>query len=267
MVMKGTTPRTLGWKGSLGALALAGVLLPIAPTWAQKPPEAEQPATTLAPAAAPSDEEKPDADGPGQDPVDPSALPAEMREGIKKAVEELKGRMSELESSKPEGPEARAQIDALKTALRLLENMAARTHAKFTITSGPVFEGVVVRRPDIKPGTRDDDPEFVAARKRVNELQRELARKQGEVAEAARVLNEAQKDLAVFGVRQPEAWPVTRPLQGRRVPAPRIAEGRVILRDPEPSDDKARIDALERKLDRVLQQLEGLKKPEAEDKK
>ncbi|APW63493.1 Regulatory protein BlaR1 [Paludisphaera borealis] len=43
MVMLGTTPRTLGWSGTLGALALAGVLLPMSPTWAQKadaPPEA-----------------------------------------------------------------------------------------------------------------------------------------------------------------------------------------------------------------------------------
>jgi beta-lactamase regulating signal transducer with metallopeptidase domain len=36
MVMLGTTPRTLGWSGTLGALALAGLLLPMSPTWAQK---------------------------------------------------------------------------------------------------------------------------------------------------------------------------------------------------------------------------------------
>jgi len=43
MVMLGTTPRTLGWSGTLGALALAGILLPMSPTWAQK---ADAPAAT-----------------------------------------------------------------------------------------------------------------------------------------------------------------------------------------------------------------------------
>src|SRR5690606_10627856 len=36
MVMKGTTPRSLSWTGALGALALAGILLPASPIWAQK---------------------------------------------------------------------------------------------------------------------------------------------------------------------------------------------------------------------------------------
>ena len=35
MVMMGTTPRTLGWSGTLGALAVAGFLLPMSPTWAK----------------------------------------------------------------------------------------------------------------------------------------------------------------------------------------------------------------------------------------
>jgi bla regulator protein BlaR1 len=35
MVMMGTTPRTLGWSGTLGALALTGLLVPMSPTWAK----------------------------------------------------------------------------------------------------------------------------------------------------------------------------------------------------------------------------------------
>ena len=39
MIMTGTTFRVLGVRGTLGLLALAGVLLPVGATWAQQPEE------------------------------------------------------------------------------------------------------------------------------------------------------------------------------------------------------------------------------------
>ena len=39
MIMLGTTPRRLGWASALGAFALSAVLLPLTPSWAQKPQE------------------------------------------------------------------------------------------------------------------------------------------------------------------------------------------------------------------------------------
>ena len=37
MIMRGTTPRSLNWRGALGAFGLAALLLPVNPGWAQKP--------------------------------------------------------------------------------------------------------------------------------------------------------------------------------------------------------------------------------------
>src|SRR5262249_46181272 len=37
MIMLGTTPRRLGWASALGAFAVSIVLLPLTPSWAQKP--------------------------------------------------------------------------------------------------------------------------------------------------------------------------------------------------------------------------------------
>jgi beta-lactamase regulating signal transducer with metallopeptidase domain len=42
MIMRGTTPRSLTWGGVLTVLCLAAMLLPVLPTWAQKPKEAEE---------------------------------------------------------------------------------------------------------------------------------------------------------------------------------------------------------------------------------
>lgn len=345
MVMKGTTPRTLGWKGSLGAMTLAGALLPIGPTWAQKAPEGDEvvsitadsvsvtsglataagdvvvtdsgPADvvtftavardgevetvnlagpdgiaavgggTVTVTAVVDDEKDKDKDEDEGDKKDKGkskareeirfqfrGAPAEAREGIKKAVEELKGKIKELESSDSKEEGAEVQIKALKSALAALEKMAAQggtidvkgrqLAGKDVIIRHPV--AVSVRRPN------PDDPKFVEAQKQVEELQKVLAEKQKELSEAAKKLTEAHMNLAKIRGDVFKSMPdmnarmaEVRSLQLKELP--RIAEGRAIIRTPGGSEEKARIDALEQKLDKVLQQLEGLKKPEAEEKK
>ena len=42
MIMRGQTPRALTWLGVLGVLAVAGVLLPLVPSWAQQPAGTDQ---------------------------------------------------------------------------------------------------------------------------------------------------------------------------------------------------------------------------------
>jgi len=44
MIMQGTTPRTLNWSGLLAVLGLSATLLPLSPSWAQRPGDAETPA-------------------------------------------------------------------------------------------------------------------------------------------------------------------------------------------------------------------------------
>ncbi|OJW10566.1 MAG: hypothetical protein BGO49_22875 [Planctomycetales bacterium 71-10] len=354
MVMKGTTPRTLGWKGSLGAITLAGALLPIAPTWAQKAPEGDEAVavtvasdaasiaadvatvtsdavslsgdvaiTEAAPAdvvtfaavardgetvslagdsevaasggavtvVAVADDEK----GKDKDEGDKKkdkvreeirfqfrGAPDQAREGIKKAVEELKGKIQDLESkdSKEEGAEI--QIKALKSALEALEKMASKGQ-DFDVKFAPGDEKNrlhVFGPGQITSRMNPNDPKFVEAQKQVKELQNVVAEKQNVLAEKQKELVEAEKKLVeaarnlaklrgdVFKVSPDVNARVAeiRSLQLMKE-LPRVAEGRAIIRTPGNSEEKARIDVLEQKLDKVLQQLEGLKKPEAEEKK
>ena len=43
MIMQGTTPRALTWSGLLAVLGLSAMLLPLSPTWAQRPDDKETP--------------------------------------------------------------------------------------------------------------------------------------------------------------------------------------------------------------------------------
>lgn len=327
MVMKGTTPRTLGWKGSLAAAALAGVLLPIGPTWAQQAPEGDEavsitadavtvssslatvtgdvvvesvPADVVTFAAVARDDDKA-ASGGGtvtvavvddekedkakDDKKDKAEIRKEMRfqfrgapdqarEGIKKAVEELKGKIKDLESKDHKEDGAEIQVKALKSALEALEKMAAQG-GTIDVKGRPfVGQDVIIRQPvRLAVGRPNpDDPKFVEAQKQVEELQKALAEKQKELSEAAKKLAEAHKNLAKI---RGDAFKASSDLHARTAEVlnlhlndlPRVAEGRAIIRTPGGSEEKARIDALEQKLDKVLQQLEGLKKPEAEVKK
>ena len=76
MIMQGTTPRSLTWTGLLAVLGLSVTLLPISPSWAQRPENAEPPA------AAPDRPEPrdpspdPQTDRDRERPGDPSRVPS-----------------------------------------------------------------------------------------------------------------------------------------------------------------------------------------------
>jgi beta-lactamase regulating signal transducer with metallopeptidase domain len=282
MIMRGTTPRTLGWTGSLGAMALAGVLLPIAPTWAQKPPETESRLPVVIGEDNHADAVTETVTGAGdgkkdQGPDHPMirlefrGAPGQAQTGLKQVVEELRTRIKELESGNPRVEGAEVQIKALKSALEALERMAVRGPATIDV-KGPSLarEVITIQSDPITAGPpRPDDPKFVEARKRVDELQKDLAEKQNGVADAARKLAEAHNDLArlrgkVFVMPLDVA---AYELRDVRPVNPPIAEGRAVIRTQEVSRDRARIDALERKLDKVLQQLESLNKSDTAEKK
>src|SRR5262249_54759833 len=70
--MQGTTPRALTWSGLLAVLGLSATMLPLSPTWAQRPDDKEAPALAAAP-------DKPEARDPGPRPEadpDPDPKPA-----------------------------------------------------------------------------------------------------------------------------------------------------------------------------------------------
>jgi bla regulator protein BlaR1 len=306
MVMKGTTPKTMGLKGSLGALALAGVLLPIGPTWAQKASEAESLVSVRitddpfggSVIVADKVEREGDVltfhasaddksttihrgDEEGKREAEGEKDKAEVRKetrlefrgapdqgrviGLRRAVEELKGRIKDLESREVKDEGVESQIKAHQTALEALEKMAE--HGPSTIDfRGRTPDDALIRVPDpFAARSKPVDPNVAAAWERVQELKKELAEKQKDLSRTARMLSAAQNELGKLQAAGAQARAAEAHRIQRGAP-PRIAEGRAIIRVPDRSEDKARIDALEQKLDRVLKQLERLNKPEPEDK-
>jgi hypothetical protein len=142
-----------------------------------------------------------------------------------------------------------------------------------TITAGKVVvspdgkatdfkNGVLIEDKDIKLeadhlrlNTKGNPKEIQAARQRVAELNRELAAKQKELVEANRKLAELQGgNVFTYG-------PGTLNLRSVRIPgAPRTGPVRELRSVTTETKDDARLDSLEKKLSKVLDELESLKK-------
>ncbi|WP_165250957.1 M56 family metallopeptidase [Paludisphaera soli] len=205
-------------------------------------------------------------------------------EAVKKAVEQIKAQVKELEEKKGEGPAAEAQIKALKGAAEQLEKLA-RTPGAFTVRGMPssgfgqafTFQPEKLKvepmHPDVKEFqlgrvvVRDpNDPKAAEARKKVEELSKVMAEKQKELAEAGKKLAEAHKELAKLQgdmVIKREFPDVAARLKEVRVAGDRLRLAEV--RDRVEGDkEKARIDSLEAKLNKVLEELQGLKQPKDE---
>ncbi|MDG3004575.1 M56 family metallopeptidase [Paludisphaera mucosa] len=206
---------------------------------------------------------------------------AEAGEAMKKAAEQLRSQIKELQDKKPEGEMGEVQIKALKGALDQIERMARdpkrlsvqarpaierRVGQTFTFSGDPL-KGDFKFEPKVALGLRidSDDPKAVEARKQVEELSKVMAEKQKEMAEVGKKLAEAHQKLAEL-----QGHVV---VQGVRPDVARVKELRSINVQPfqhrgpgstPDSKDKARIDSLEQKLDKVLHELESLKKPHAE---
>ncbi len=187
-----------------------------------------------------------------------------------------------LQADTENGGEADSQIKSLKAALEQIEKLSnapagvfgppIQPNAKLFRGGGQEFHLKLAdpnvledRKNEFK--ARTDDPKALEARKQVEELRKVLAEKQKEMSEAAAKLAKAQAELAKisreFAAERPDVnfrLKQVRPFAADA--APRIAEGRALVLPGSDPKDKARIDALEKKLDQVLQQLDGLKKTE-----
>jgi bla regulator protein blaR1 len=128
MIMLGTTPRRLGWASALGAFALSAVLLPLTPSWAQKPPETAQ-ATAFAYAYKDDDSTKPSENSKTEVRV-VVATDGEVEQvhadSLDKAVELIKQKIEAI-AKQSGGPEKHAaQLKVLKQAVADLEMARAK---------------------------------------------------------------------------------------------------------------------------------------------
>ena len=253
MVMKGTTPRSLSWTGALGALALAGVLLPASPIWAQKDDTIEFKGEPVATAAV--GEKKAGASYQivmyrGDD-VDREKDMMEMARGLRARAEEM---TEKKDATATEKENAKALLSAAEEFERL---------AKTTEEGTFPFEGgtIVIKRVAHGSGQieftyKSAEPELVqAARGRVAALRRELDDQQKRLLQTQRELTETTRKLIEL---QNEARRASGLL-------PRAKSQVRNLTPPSPAArDQERMEQLESKLSKILEELESLKKRKSE---
>src|SRR5271157_6008186 len=123
MIVQARTPKALSWAGRLGVLGLAALILPLAPTWAQKPDTPAHDGDRDATAAA----VKPDRDTRSSLDIEMNddgllgKLSAQDREQAEKARQQLKGE-AEDEDDDRDGPPDRHK-DAADHLERLLKDL------------------------------------------------------------------------------------------------------------------------------------------------
>jgi len=289
MVMKGTTPRSLSWTSALGALALAGILLPASPIWAQKddvvefkndlkdgviefkakPDEIVEVGLTEAPTETIR--------------IGVRAL-QDREEAIQRAVEQLNAQIKALASKDHATDAEQLQVRTLRKLVEQLAELeksaitfktkgptakddpfspgAIIVDGKTLITSNPKDEAALFRG---KPAA--DPKEIEAARERVETLRKErdaqqklLVEKQREFGEAVRKLADLQAHRTItFRSLNSAAADPAKSLQTHEFRGFRSTSSPLQLREVD------RLDQLENKLSKVLEELESLKKQKAED--
>jgi len=278
MIMLGTTPRRLGWGTALGSFALAALLLPLSPTWAQKSPDKPQ-------AAAFAYEIK---ENDGANPAETSKfenvhvvvttdgeVDQVHADSLDKAVELIKQKVDAL-AKQGGGPEKQAgQIKALKQALADLEKARAKVvGSEGSKEPAKKEERIIVRRLEgVSPKlTAEKKAEIDKARSRIDALRKELDEKRQQLTNAQRDLQK----LIASGAR----------IELRVAAEPRLREGFTakplelrVTTDHAPDSasqaqsattlnrsDKDRLESLEKQLAKLLEEVAGLKRHEEKAK-
>jgi bla regulator protein blaR1 len=313
MIMNGTTPRHLGTGGTLGALALALLLLPVNATLAQKADDKKEVRVIVVDDATATASD----DGKALDLVSPdsgfglafgSGVASDGKEEIHveirsddqgtsvkagsmdEAIAKLKAQIETITKKNDQTEKDKVLVRALERAVRSLETAArAGADRKAVPATGAEKLAVVVRDRKVQSDDKlskvqsdnklsdEAKAEIEKARKQVQDLSQALAAKQRELHEArAKLLKLEQRNSA-------NAFARARAVSDARVV---VRDARAIHRgDKSPSDDakdvvkpllnraqgrggvfgdaridQKRIDDLEKKLDRLLEEVGRLKK-------
>ncbi len=189
MIMLGTTPRGLGWATALGSFALAALLLPLSPTWAQKPPE--KPQAAFAYAVIDDDGAKPSEISQSEVRV-VVATDGEVEQiqadSLDKAVELIKQKIEILAKSESVSEKQAAQIKALKQALADLEKAKAKVASSDGSKEPAKKEErrIIVHRLEGVPSklTAEKKAQIDKARSRIDALRKELDEKRQQLTNA-----------------------------------------------------------------------------------
>jgi beta-lactamase regulating signal transducer with metallopeptidase domain len=304
MIMQGTTPRGLTWSGLLAVLGLSAALLPLSPTWAQRP-DAPAGSTAVAeaedddevktkPAAAPEkpgardpsprregegEREEPKAEAPEVKPEPrPSRIEREEGKEASEALESMVARIKELAdvmAREPFSSQTRAELDR---AVRQLEGLARRSQGRVKEARGDVKrEGKEAKPAPRKPEAAKEGPEAEKRRAEIAQLKAEVAAHQKALSEAMMRLSRAMRqDVEERVGRAPMARGERFEFRFGRPGGPpgpvfgKPGEGGG-LAGPEPMmrpilprpDQERRIAELEERLEKLQNEVKGLKKEPA----
>jgi beta-lactamase regulating signal transducer with metallopeptidase domain len=294
MIMSGTTPRLLGVRGTLALLGMAALLLPVNATWGQKPEQKTQlsvdvqsdnDSTKAADATATVERGNPKVDGglpqnyeikmvrrvanslaAGQpEAIDvqvktPTSSLAVSADSIEQAIDKLK----ELAAKPAAGDQAKETQKALRQVIEVLESQATRTKSGRAAAVQNEKDKAKVNVRLWKNGGASDDSKLTPERKaeidkaraRVDELIRSLKANQQKLAEAQKALSELEGSQfrGTMSVRPfPNVATRNAPLE-----PPRFAYT-VVKPKPPIETDQQRIDAIEKALKKLLEEVASLK--------
>lgn len=270
MIMLGTTPPRLGWGTALGGFALAALLLPLSPTWAQRSPEKPQTATFTYEIKA-DHEAKPAEDSKTDVRVvvaTDGAVEQIQADSLDKAAELIKQKVDVI-AKQGGGPEKQAaQIKLLKQALEDLEKARAKAvssdgskdpakkQERFLVRRGEEFFPAI---------TAEKKAKIDKAKSRIDALRKELDEKRLQLTKAQRDLEQLVASVARWEILVDEPQtkkPLERVTVRQRALLPESPEQPKSATTLSPSD-KDRLESLEKKLAKLLDEVASLKKHEA----
>jgi beta-lactamase regulating signal transducer with metallopeptidase domain len=288
MIMLGTTPRRLGKGSALLAFALSALLLPLSPSWAQKPDD-EKPGGTQELAIELTDDnvaQPADAKSEVHVVVATGDNVQEVKaDSLQKAEQLIK---QKIEALAKEGGDAKSNADQIRALKQALINLGMADHKAITLKLN-LDNALSNTRP------HDTDPKITAetkakidgARARVQALRNELDEKRHQ-------LQKAEQDLAKLSAEaRVRARTIVREIRIAK-PVAEAVRQRVVVKPVKPSDatpevkelhnaekapktqarafaftvpdtglnpsDRKRLESLERKLEKLLEEVASLKK-------
>ena len=136
MIMMGTTPRHLSWGSAVGAFALSALLLPLTPSWAQKPASPDEQKVVVV--EVNDDSPKQTSEGKKTEVEIVVATPGSedriKTDSLSKAIEAIKKQIETLATQKGGAEAHEAQLKALKQVIATLEKQNAEG-IDFTVKS------------------------------------------------------------------------------------------------------------------------------------
>jgi bla regulator protein blaR1 len=151
MIMQEPTPRALSWAGRLVVLGLAAVLLPVAPSWAQRAAKDDDPPQQQIGRVESDDDDDEDADAP--------------------RLRIRADRKSQSDDNDQDGKDREKQLEDARAQVKKIEAQLAERRAKLEATFAKARRQLEAQMQEAQRGMADAQSELQKAMKRLAELE------------------------------------------------------------------------------------------------